>query len=53
MSIEEIIRMFLWFQLGNWFSYFVLNTSIETTLGSLFFTSIFTIALCVTIILKG
>lgn len=53
MSIEGIIQMFLWFQLGNWFSYFVLKTSIETSIGSLFFTGIFTIALCLAIIFKG
>lgn len=52
MNHKEIIITFVIFQLGNWFSYFVLAVPIKTALASLYFTGLFTLVLCVTIILK-
>lgn len=52
MGIEKIIEAFVLFQIGNWFSYFVIRTSLETSLASLFFTGFFALFLCLSIVFK-
>lgn len=46
LTIAEIITIFITFQIGNWFSYFVVHTSLEASLESLFISSLFATLLC-------
>lgn len=52
MNYKEIITTFVLFQLGNWFSYFLLDIAIKTALANLYFTGVFTLLLSVLTIVK-
>lgn len=52
LTVQEIITIFVIFQLGNLGHWLVVRHT-ETTLVSLFFTGVFTVLLCVSAVTKG
>lgn len=47
MKWNEILIFWFFVQVGNWLSYFILDTRLETSLSNMFFSGFFAIGLAV------